>query len=129
MSMTKKMMVVTGLCVAVCLLLSSVAYSEAPKPAPAPAPAPAQPKEVKLEGTVSVVKDANNVITAVKLITARSTYDVVLNKKGLELGNTMADKKVEVEGTVSHKDGQKWIDVKSFKLAEEKPAEKPKEKE
>ena len=127
--MTKKMMVVTGLCVAVCLLLSSVAYSEAPKEAPAPAPAPEKPKpvEVKLEGTVSVVKDANNVITSVKLATARTTYEVVLNEKGLELGNTMADKKVEVEGTVSHKDGQKWVDVKSFKAVEEKPAEKPKE--
>ena len=62
-----------------------------------------------------------------KLATATSTYEVVLNEKGLELGKTMDGKKVEVEGTVSHKDGQKWIDVKSFKAVEEKPTEKPKE--
>jgi hypothetical protein len=117
--MTKKMMVVTGLCVAVCLLLSSMVYSEVPKEGPPPTPP--QPKEVKVEGTVSVVKDANNVITAVKLTTAKSTYDVVLNEKGLELGNTMNGKKVEVEGTVSHQDSQKWIAVKSFKPVEEKP--------
>jgi hypothetical protein len=118
--MTKKMMVVTGLCVAVCLLLSSMAYSEAPKKGPSPVPS--QPKEVKLEGTVSVVKDVNNVITGVKLTTVtKATYDVVLNEKGLELGKTMAGKKVVVEGIVSPKDGQRWINVKSFKAVEEKP--------
>lgn len=114
--MAKKMIVVMALCAAVCLLLSSAAYGETPKQAP-----PAQPKEVKLEGTVSVVKDANNVITAVKLTTAISAYEVVLNEKGLELGKTMDGKKVEVEGTIQHKDGQKLIDIKSFKPVEEKP--------
>jgi hypothetical protein len=63
----------------------------------------------------------------VKLATAESTYDVVLNEKGLELGSTMDGKKVEVEGTVSDQNGQKLIDVKSFKPVEEKPAETPKE--
>jgi hypothetical protein len=126
MSMTKKMMAVTGLCVAVCLLLSSVAYGEAPKEGPPPAAQP-KPVEVKLEGTVSVVKDVNNVITSVKLTTAKGIYEVMLNATGLELGKTMADKKVEVEGIVSHKDGQKSIDVKSFKPVAEKPVEKPQE--
>jgi hypothetical protein len=126
MSMTKKMMVVTGLCVAICLLLSSVAYSEAPKEAPAPEKP--KPVEVKLEGTVSVVRDANDNITSVKLTTTlKGVYEVMLNTTGLELGKTMDGKKVEVEGIVSHKDGEKLVDVKSFKPVAEKPAEKPKE--
>jgi len=93
--------------------------------------APAKPKKpavVKLEGTVSVTKDPNNVVTAVKLTTADKTvYNVTLDKKGLELGG-LNDKKVETHCMVSEKDGKKWIMVHDFKPVEKKetPLAKPK---
>jgi hypothetical protein len=67
---------------------------------------------VKVQGTVSVTKEAD-VITAVQLTTDAGAYNVELDEKGMELGG-MDGKKVEVEGTVSEKDGQQWIKVIEF---------------
>jgi len=78
-----------------------------------------EPKTVKLQGYVSVTWDANDVITSVSLITDDVTYNVVLNEKGLELGEEMADEEVKVEGVVSEKDEQQWITVRTFKAVEE----------
>jgi hypothetical protein len=92
----------------------------APKPAPAPAP-------VTVKGVVSVVKDANGVITAVKLTEGKVVHgNVVLDKEGMELAK--ADGK-EVEAQIV----KQGVDIKvvSFKVLEkaaEKPAEKPVEK-
>jgi hypothetical protein len=116
--MAKKIMItVAALCIAV--LMCSTAYCEVKKEVP-----PAKPAEVKMEGTVHVVKDANGVVTSVKLVTTASAYHVVLDAKGLELGKTENGKKVEVEGIVAHKEKDKWVTVKSFKVIEEKPANK-----
>jgi hypothetical protein len=70
---------------------------------------------VGLRGFVSVIRDVNDVIISVQLVTDDDTYDVVLDTKGLELGKEMEDREVEVEGVVSEKDGQKWLKVLVFK--------------
>jgi hypothetical protein len=62
-----------------------------------------------------VVKNAEGVITEVKLENRRlGIYNVVLDAKGKELGEKMADKHVVVKGTVAEKDGKKWITVESY---------------
>jgi len=80
-----------------------------------------EPKPVKLEGSVSVSRDANDVITAVQLVADADTYNVVLDAKGLALGEEMEDEKVEVEGTVTveKETDQKWLKVLTFKEIEE----------
>jgi flagellar basal body-associated protein FliL len=81
--------------------------------------APAE--SVKVQGLVSVTKDANGDITAVTLTTKDGVvYNVTLDENGKKLGEEMANKKVEIEGTVAEKDGAKWITVQSYK-AEEAP--------
>ncbi|MFA5239431.1 MAG: hypothetical protein WC476_06960 [Phycisphaerae bacterium] len=69
---------------------------------------------VKVQGLVGVTTDAEGVITAVTLTDADGVvYNVTLDEQGLKLG-AMADKKVEVEGTVAETDGQNWITVLSI---------------
>lgn len=80
-----------------------------------------KPEVVKVQGVVHVTKDANDVITKVVVAAEKENYNVVLDAKGLELGKTMKDKKVEVEGVVSKKDNQTWITVQSYKPVEEAP--------
>ena len=77
-----------------------------------------EPKIVKLEGFVSVLRDVNDVIISVKLVTDEDIYDVVLDAKGLELGEEMEGEDVEVEGVVSKEDDQKWLKVLTFKAVE-----------
>ncbi|MGA1980507.1 MAG: hypothetical protein ABSG99_08125 [Sedimentisphaerales bacterium] len=74
---------------------------------------------VKLQGIVSVLRDANDVIISVQLAADKDIYDVVLDAKGLDLGENMEGQKVEVEGVVSKKDDQKWLKVLTFKEVEE----------
>ena len=74
---------------------------------------------VRLEGFVSVLRDANDAIISVQLVTDESIYKVELNEKGLGLGEEMEYEKVEVEGIVSEKDEQKWLKVLKFKAIEE----------
>ena len=77
----------------------------------------AEGETVKLQGVVNATKDANDGITAVQLAASAGTYNVELDAKGLELGE-MDGQKVEVEGVVSEKDGQKWLKVLMFTAAE-----------
>jgi hypothetical protein len=79
----------------------------------------AEGETVKLQGLVSVLRDANDVITSVQLVTGEDTYNVELDAKGKELGENMEGEKVEVEGIVSKKDDQKWLKVLTFKAVEE----------
>ena len=74
---------------------------------------------VGLQGFVSVLRDADDVITSVQLVTDEDIYGVVLDAKGLELGEEMEDKEVEVEGVVSEEDDQKWLKVLTFKAVGE----------
>jgi Rieske Fe-S protein len=105
-------------------LMASVVLAEANVPAKAP------PKPLaKIEGAVSVVKDANE-IKEVKVTTKdKGVFNVVLNEKGKALGTRMAGKEAVVHGTVSEKNGEKWIDVHAFnppRPAMPKSPEKPK---
>ncbi|MDD5064023.1 MAG: hypothetical protein PHQ35_04590 [Phycisphaerae bacterium] len=91
-----------------------------------PAPGAEQPKMVKVQGMVNVTMDVNE-ITKVTLVTKdKVVYDVKLDVKGMELGKTMADKEVEVEGLVSKKGVHEWIKVQSYKAVEKTPAAKTK---
>jgi len=55
-------------------------------------------------------------------------YQVVLDEKGIELGKTMADKRVKIEGTVEIKGDVHWLTVKTFSEVKAKPEPKPKPK-
>jgi hypothetical protein len=76
-------------------------------------------KPVKLEGFVSVERDANDMIISVQLDTAEEVYEVVLDKKGIALGEEMEDEEVEVKGKVLEKDERKWLQVLAYKAIEE----------
>lgn len=78
-----------------------------------------EPEIVRLEGFVSVLRDVNDVIVSVQLVTEEEVYDVVLDAKGLELGEEMEDEEVEVEGVISKEDDQEWLKVLTFKAIEE----------
>jgi flagellar basal body-associated protein FliL len=108
--LTKKSMVKLALVlIAGTALLSAVCFAEEKAPA----------ESVKVQGLVGVTNDANGDITAVTLTTADGVvYNVTLDENGKKLGDEMADKKVEVEGTVAEKDGAKWITVQSYKAEE-----------
>jgi hypothetical protein len=116
----KKMVGVVLLAVCLSIVVSSVGFAADPN-APAQ-PAPEEPKMLKVQGMVNVVKDANNVITAVTVKAKEVVYNVVLDKKGLELGEKMANKEAEVHGTIVKKDGKESLKVVSYKPVEEKPA-------
>jgi hypothetical protein len=74
---------------------------------------------VSVEGYVSVLRDANDVIVSVQLVTDEETYNVVLDSKGMELGEEMEGEDVEVQGVVSKEDNQKWLKVLTFKAIED----------
>ena len=106
-----------------CVFAGSVVFG-AEANAPAEKPAPPMPKTVN--GVVNAVKDANGVVTAVKLTVAedKTVFNVVLDKEGMDLAK--ADGKM-VEAQVIKKGAD--LKVLSFKVVEkaaEKPAEKPK---
>jgi hypothetical protein len=125
----RRFVIVLGVAAAFLAATAFAIDANAPAKPKKPEAGPHHPAVVKLEGTVSVTKDPNNVVTAVKLTTADKTvYNVTLDKKGLELGG-LNDKKVEAHCMVSEKDGKKWIMVHDFKPVEKKatPPAKPKE--
>jgi hypothetical protein len=98
-------------------LLSAVCF------AAEPTPGVEQPKLVKVQGVVNVTKDANDVITKVTVVTKdKVVYNVKLDVKGRELGKVMANKEVEVEGTVSKEAGRETIKVVSYKEVEKAKA-------
>jgi len=80
-------------------------------------------KEVTLTGTVSVVKDDDDNITAVSLTADGEAYTVVLDSKGKKLGEDMDGKNVEVKGTVEEEDGNKMLKVSEYKEVKEEAAE------
>jgi hypothetical protein len=80
---------------------------------------------VPVEGTVSVTKDANSVITSIKLTTAsKIVYNVTIDEKGKELA-TLDGKEVKAKCIITEKDGQKWAKVVEFRLAEKKKETAP----
>lgn len=68
-----------------------------------------------IRGRVIVEKDADGNITAAKLESRRhGTYNIVLDEKGKELAEKMADKFVAVTGTVQTQDDQQWLTVEKY---------------
>jgi phage-related protein len=80
-------------------------------------------KIVKLEGFVSVLRDINDVLISVELVTDEDIYDIVLDAKGLELGEEMEGEEVEVEGVISKEDDQEWLKVLTFEAIVEEGEE------
>jgi uncharacterized protein YdeI (BOF family) len=124
--MKKQLMALVGV-VAVCMLLAVVSNVMA-----ADANQPKGTQKVKskdtgsVTGVVTVVKDNDGNIAEIK-VTARGTiiYKVALDEKGIELGKTMADKRVNIEGAIEKKGDVQWVTVKTFSEVKAKPKAKP----
>lgn len=89
--------------------------------------APAEkPATMTVVGTVSVVKDAEGIVTAVKLTTEDGVaHNVVLDDKGMELAKMDG---VKIEAQVIKVDaGVKVVSYKEVEEPEEEPAEEPEE--
>jgi len=69
-------------------------------------------------GTISVTKDSDGTLTAVKLTAGDAAYSVVLCKNGQKLA-ALDGQTVEATGVVKEKDGVKWMVVTAFKAAEQ----------
>ena len=121
--LTAKRLAGAGLvAIAAVVLLAAVSLAADANQPPKPKEPPVQkPAMVKAEGTVHVTKDAKSAVTAVQLVAGSMTYHITLDKKGMELGEKMNGKKADVHGTVTEKNGQKWLTVLSYKPAGEKP--------
>jgi hypothetical protein len=128
--MKKRVMALAGV-VAVCMLLAIVsnvtaADANSPKGTPKEKPKGNNPP---ITGIVTVVKDNDGNIIEIKVKVRRELiYQVVLDEKGKELGNTMADKRVKIEGTVEIKGDVHLLTVKTFGEVKAKPEAKPKPK-
>jgi hypothetical protein len=126
--MKKRLMALAGV-VAVCMLLaivSNVMAADANSPKGTPKE---KPKDNPIIGKVTVVKDNDGNITEIKVKMRRELiYQVVLDEKGKELGNTMADKRARIEGTVEIKGDVHLLTVKTFGEVKAKPEAKPKPK-
>jgi|GEM_PF-1452574 len=126
--MKKRVMALAGV-VAVCMLLAIVSNAMAadvnsPKGTPKE-----KPKDKPIIGIVTVVKDNDGNITEIKVkVHKELIYLIVLDEKGIELGNTMADKRVRIEGTVEIKGDVHWLTVKTFEGVKAKAEPKPKPK-
>ena len=84
-------------------------------------------ESVTIKGKISVTKDANGVITAVKLHSMmKGMIMITLDAMGKELGEKMDGKTVEATGVETAKDNEKWLTVEKYTEVQ-KPAEKPKE--
>jgi hypothetical protein len=124
--MVRKFVIVLG--VAAVFLAASVFAADANAPKPKKPEAGPHPLVlVRLEGTISVTKDSNDVVTSIKLTTANKTvYHVTLDEKGKELSG-LNGKEVEVRCVITKKDDQKWIKVNEFRLVEKKKETPPAE--
>ena len=125
---TKRMIGMVLVAAAATVLMASVVLAEANAP---PAPPKLKPM-VMVEGMVSVIKDAKdaNEIKEVKVTTKdKGVFNVVLNEEGKTLGKKMGGKEAVIHGTVTEKNGEKWIDVHRFSPVPPKgpkSSEKPK---
>ena len=70
-------------------------------------------KSSTFKGLVSVAK-ANGRTTSITLVTDKEHYDVVMDQRGLDLSERMPNKKVEVTGFVTERDGRKLLTVQSY---------------
>jgi hypothetical protein len=78
---------------------------------------PSKLAEKEYKGTVEVTEGRVGYIIAVKLKTGilfKHTYNITLDRKGLELGERMAGKKVIVKGILLKKGDEDWLTVKEY---------------
>ena len=79
---------------------------------------------VTIEGIVEVVRDTDYNATAVQVTDngkkPATTYRIVLNTRGLDLADALEAQRASVTGTVTAKDGAKWLKVTGFKEIEPK---------
>ncbi|MGD0552988.1 MAG: hypothetical protein ABSB25_10105 [Sedimentisphaerales bacterium] len=127
--MKKQLMALVGV-VAVCMMLavvSNVMAADANQPKGTPKE---KSKDISLViGVVTAVKDNDGNIAEIKVTVHRSLiYKVVLDEKGIELGKTMADKRVKIEGTLEKKGDVQWVTVKLFSELKPRTDAKPKDK-
>jgi hypothetical protein len=113
--MNKKLMALVGV-IAVCMILAVVSNAlaaDANQPKGTPKE---KPEDLKLViGIVTVAKASDGNIAEIKVTSHRELiYKVVLDAKGIEVGKTMADKRVRIEGTIEKKGEVQWITVKTF---------------
>jgi hypothetical protein len=73
----------------------------------------AEEQAVQTQGVVSVIRDANDVIKEVHLAAEAEIYNVVLDEKGLELGE-WDGLKVDVKGIVTTEKDQMLLKVIDF---------------
>ena len=86
--------------------------------------APAQKEgAITIRGRLIVTKDANGVITSVKVESRKTgtTINIVLDAKGKELAEKMVGKPVEVTGVESTKGSEKWLTVEKFSELQKRP--------
>jgi hypothetical protein len=124
--MKKRLVAMVGV-IAACMLLavvSNVMAADANQPKQTPRETP---KENNLViGVVSIVKDSDGNIAEIKVTAHKELiYKVVLDEKGIELGKTMADKRVRIEGTIEKKGDTQWVTVKTFSEPKARAEGKP----
>ncbi|MGA2172860.1 MAG: hypothetical protein ABSG82_07615 [Sedimentisphaerales bacterium] len=109
--MKKYVMGLAGVVVACVLLgfVSNAPAADANKPKEA-----GKEKQTHVVGTVNEVKDQNGIVTEVTVKSPKETYQITLDTKGKELGQTMDGKKVKVSGTLEVKNGVKWLTVEKY---------------
>lgn len=132
--MKKRLTALVGV-VAVCMLLAMVsnvmgADANQPKQTPRGTPKEKSNDSNLVIGTVTTAKDNSGNITEIKVKVHKDLiYQVVLDEKGIELGNTLAGKRARIKGTVETKGDAQWLTVKTFNelapRAEAKPKAKP----
>ena len=96
-----KSMSLIGLTIAAALLMGSAIAGERGA------------KNGTFRGTINVAR-ANGRVSAITLVTPEEYYDVVMDQRGLDLGERMANKKVEITGFVTSRNGRKLLTVQSF---------------
>lgn len=78
---------------------------------------PSKPAEKEYKGRVKVTEGRVGYIEAVKLKTGillKHTYNITLDRKGRELGERMAGKKVIVKGILLQKGDTDWLTVTEY---------------
>jgi hypothetical protein len=107
--------------------ISIAAEPNAPKLPKSRAAEPNAPKLPRFDpntfrGIIVVAKDANGVIKSVKLENRRlGTFNIVLDEKGKELGEKMADKFVVITGKETTKGNEKWLTVEKYSEMQRPP--------
>jgi len=115
--------IVSGLLVFAFGLFLLAACSKESEPAKGGGQSGPAPGQVTLVGTVLTTDDEGE-IELVTLTAADGTvYRVTLDAKGKALGRDRDGERVEVTGSISVKDGEKWLTVTAYKLPEAQKAE------